>query len=279
MISAPHIRSSCVRSSEVFSGITHTSRYPRCLATMARAIPVLPLVGSSKVAPGCSKPSFSALVIIAKAARSFTDPVGLRSSSLAHRRTSGLGDNAGSPTSGVWPTESSKESKRMSAAGHRRQDRDRIPVGHLGTKTIEKADVFVIEVDVHEPTQAGLIDETVGDPRVAGVKVRHQLLQRSALRGDDFLASGVRAQDGGDAYFHGHGRPFSCCDSRVGRTWARHHRGDSTCKPFAASYSPSASTPPSMTTSSSVTSPSTMWNERSSTGPSSLPVWRVETSR
>ena len=44
------------------------------------------------------------------AGRSLTEPVGLRSSSLAHSRTSGDGDSRGSPTSGVLPTESSSES-------------------------------------------------------------------------------------------------------------------------------------------------------------------------
>ena len=75
-------------------------------------MPVLPLVGSRIVAPGCSDPSFSAASIIAMAARSLIDPVGLWSSSLAHSRTSGVGDRFGSPTSGVPPSESTREAKR-----------------------------------------------------------------------------------------------------------------------------------------------------------------------
>ncbi len=90
--------------------MTTVSRYPRSLATMARDMPVLPDVGSRIVAPGCSRPSFSACSTMENAARSFTEPVGLRSSSLAHRRTSGDGDNRGRPTSGVRPTDSSSES-------------------------------------------------------------------------------------------------------------------------------------------------------------------------
>ena len=79
---------------------------------MASEMPVLPLVGSRIVAPGCSEPSFSAASIIAIAARSLIEPVGLWSSSLAHSRTSGVGDRFGSPTSGVPPRESTREAKR-----------------------------------------------------------------------------------------------------------------------------------------------------------------------
>ena len=71
---------------------------------MASEMPVLPEVGSSIVQPGWSSPSASAASTIASAARSLIDPVGLRSSSFAHSRTSGDGDSDGSPTSGVSPT-------------------------------------------------------------------------------------------------------------------------------------------------------------------------------
>ena len=84
---------------------------------MASEMPVLPEVGSRIVQPGRSSPSFSASSIIASAARSLIDPVGLRSSSLAQSRTSGVGDSRGSPTSGVPPTESRRVSKRTSRAG------------------------------------------------------------------------------------------------------------------------------------------------------------------
>ena len=72
---------------------------------MASEMPVLPDVGSRIVQPGRRVPSFSASSIIFSAGRSLIEPVGLRSSSLAQRRTSGLGDSLGSPTSGVLPTE------------------------------------------------------------------------------------------------------------------------------------------------------------------------------
>src|SRR3954451_11200369 len=79
---------------------------------MASEMPVLPLVGSRMVAPGFRDPSFSAASIILIAARSLIDPVGLWSSSLAHSRTSGVGDRFGSPTSGVPPSESIRDEKR-----------------------------------------------------------------------------------------------------------------------------------------------------------------------
>src|SRR4051812_39239649 len=108
MISAPYIRSSWTRSEETFSGITQTSRYPRVLATMAREMPVLPLVGSRMVSPGRSRPDSSASRTMNSAGRSLMLPVGLRSSSLAHSRTDGapsatVGESRGRPTSGVPP--------------------------------------------------------------------------------------------------------------------------------------------------------------------------------
>ena len=51
-------------------------------------------------------PFASALATIASAGRSLMDPVGLRSSSLAHSRTDGDGDSRGRPTRGVPPTAS-----------------------------------------------------------------------------------------------------------------------------------------------------------------------------
>ena len=73
-------------------------------------MPVLPLVGSRIVAPGVRRPSSSARWIMRSAARSLIDPVGLWSSSFAHSRTSSDGDSVGRPTSGVLPTESTRES-------------------------------------------------------------------------------------------------------------------------------------------------------------------------
>jgi hypothetical protein len=44
------------------------------------------------------------------AVRSLIDPVGLRSSIFAQRRTFGAGESRGSPISGVFPTDASSDS-------------------------------------------------------------------------------------------------------------------------------------------------------------------------
>src|SRR4051812_40873185 len=105
---------------------------------MASEMPVLPLVGSRIVHPGRNRPRSSASSTIASAARSLIEPVGLRSSSLAQRRTSGLGDSVGSPTSGVLPTEASRSSYLVterpgsgSAAGDGGQHDDLVAVAQL----------------------------------------------------------------------------------------------------------------------------------------------------
>src|SRR3954447_13748868 len=118
-------------------------------------MPVLPLVGSRIVAPGWSFPSFSAASIIEMAARSLIEPVGLWSSSLAHSRTSAVGDSDGSPTSGVLPSESTSEAKRAmgspgcgagrggsgsAAAGDRGEDGDRVAVLDGGVQRTGEAD-------------------------------------------------------------------------------------------------------------------------------------------
>ena len=88
---------------------------------MANEIPVFPLVGSKIVAPGFNWPLSSAALIIVIAVRSLIEPVGLRSSIFAHKRTFGAGDNFGKPISGVWPTELSRESKRATISHLRQQ--------------------------------------------------------------------------------------------------------------------------------------------------------------
>ena len=79
-------------------------------ATIAKAMPVLPLVGSRIVRSVVSAPLASAASIIASAIRSFVEPVGFCPSSLAHRRTPGVGDIREMPTSGVLPIASRIES-------------------------------------------------------------------------------------------------------------------------------------------------------------------------
>src|SRR3954468_23703704 len=66
-------------------------------------MPVLPEVGSRIVWPGPIAPRSSASSMSARATRSLTDPVGLKDSILAQRRTPGLGLRRRSSTSGVLP--------------------------------------------------------------------------------------------------------------------------------------------------------------------------------
>src|SRR5690349_3740660 len=118
---------------------------------MASEMPVLPEVGSRIVAPGRRLPSLSASSIIRSAGRSLMEPVGLRSSSLAHSRTSGLGDSAGSPTIGVPPTEARRLSNLIragSSAGDRGQHDDLVAIAQLGLEPTDEPHVLVVDVDV-----------------------------------------------------------------------------------------------------------------------------------
>jgi len=63
------------------------------LQTMAMPMPVLPDVGSMRVCPGFSVPSFSASSIMESAIRSFTEPPGFCPSSFISILTPGLGLN------------------------------------------------------------------------------------------------------------------------------------------------------------------------------------------
>ena len=69
-------------------------------------MPVLPEVGSRRVAPGTNTPSLSACSTMRRAIRSFTDPPGFWPSSLTTMRTDGLGLSALTSTMGVLPMRS-----------------------------------------------------------------------------------------------------------------------------------------------------------------------------
>ena len=73
------------RSMLIVSGMTRRARYPRTAATAAMPMPVLPEVGSMMVPPARSVPFFSASATIASAARSLTEPAGLKLSSFANK--------------------------------------------------------------------------------------------------------------------------------------------------------------------------------------------------
>ena len=87
MTLAPRNRISLRRSTLNGSAIVITSGYPLAAQTMARPIPVFPLVASMTVWPGLSSPDFSAASITPRANRSFTDPRGLKASIFTKRFT------------------------------------------------------------------------------------------------------------------------------------------------------------------------------------------------
>jgi len=87
----------------IVSGMVSTQRYPRAAHTMASAIPVLPLVGSSTMVSGPSRPPRSAASIMATPIRSFTLPAGLKDSSLATTCAAAPSVTRRSRTSGVLP--------------------------------------------------------------------------------------------------------------------------------------------------------------------------------
>ena len=93
---------------------------------MASPTPVLPDVGSTIVPPGCSSPEASAASIIRAAIRSFTEPPGLRYSTLASTSgprsalPSGRSSVPCSRTSGVLPTRSSSDSTYSMRGQHSR---------------------------------------------------------------------------------------------------------------------------------------------------------------
>ena len=161
-------------------------------------MPVLPDVGSMIVAPGDSNPSFSAASIMKRAARSLIEPVGLRSSSLAHRRTSADGDSLGRPTSGVCPTESRRSrSARSPVVAHARrcppatagQDRHRVAVLHRCLQPAHEPNVLVVDVHVDEPAQAAFRPRSGREGRDAGSRGRpgrrracHRHRRRPSLR-------------------------------------------------------------------------------------------------
>ncbi len=69
--------------------MTRISFSPRAAATKAKAIPVLPLVGSISTVSGPIFPACSSASIMATPMRSFTEASGLKNSSLASTRAFG----------------------------------------------------------------------------------------------------------------------------------------------------------------------------------------------
>src|SRR5688572_24907748 len=109
------------------------------------AMPVLPDDDSMIVAPGRSRPSFSASSIIDLAARSFTEPPGFWPSSLARIRTFGLGLSSLTSSSGVFPMRSMMLPYCATglSPGDGREDGDLVFGAHLGVEPVEVAHIVV----------------------------------------------------------------------------------------------------------------------------------------
>src|SRR5688572_9747056 len=129
-------------------------------------MPVLPEVGSRIDSPGAIRPSSSARPIVERATRSVAEPVGLCPWRCAYTVAPGLGLSRLSSTSGVFPIgwmmspylppqgrltrrdSSTSESVAWardgagSAAGHPRQDHDRVLRGDRGVEALEHAHVL-----------------------------------------------------------------------------------------------------------------------------------------
>ena len=76
-------------------------------ATIAKAMPVLPLVASIKLSPGLISPRISASTIMLNAGRSFTEPAGLLPSNFPKIKFEVCPGNRCKRTNGVLPTNSS----------------------------------------------------------------------------------------------------------------------------------------------------------------------------
>src|SRR3990172_7630272 len=187
--SAPKARRSASRSGVTLSGRTQRSRYPLARATIARLIPVFPLVGSRIVLSGVSSPSFSAALTMYRAMRSFTLPVGLWPSSLAYTATPGFGLRCRRRTSGVLPMVSRIDSQSMvaagaslaRAAGQRRQDREDVAFLERRVQLAQEAHIFIVQVYVHKAVDLSVHHHHVHDPRVLAVKVFQHLAHCAAF--------------------------------------------------------------------------------------------------
>src|SRR5947208_4315964 len=126
-------------------------------------MPVLTDEGSRMVWPGRRLPSASAASTMARAMRSFTEPVGFWPSSVARMRTAGLGLSSLSSTRGVFPIRSRTDRWTVTSAplpsGDGRQDRDHVVVGDLGVELLEIPHVVVVAVHVDELVDAAVIGD------------------------------------------------------------------------------------------------------------------------
>src|SRR5690625_584193 len=109
-----------------------------------------------------------------------------------------------------------------SAAGNGRQDHDDVAVGQLAVESSAEAYVFVVDIDVDEPAQLTVVDESLLDAAVVALDVVDQLGQSGAVTRHDLVAVGVGAQTRGDTNLAGHGLSLQC-SCRFQRVVVRGH--------------------------------------------------------
>src|SRR5438445_6230873 len=187
---------------------------------MASAMPVLPEVESRIVFPGTSRPRARPSSIIFKAGRSFTEPPGLKPSSLPRMRTPGATPSRTRriSISGVLPTSWSAEGTAsgpaagevgrartaraeimrvaaLAASGDRRHDRQIVARLERRVEVREEADVLAVDEDVHEaPHLSRRVTDALLQPRVAPLEIVHERRHRRPLRLDPPGAPRVLAE-------------------------------------------------------------------------------------
>src|SRR5262245_49518278 len=200
MAVAPKAATMRLRSLLTLPGMTSSTGNPNAAPIIASAMPVFPDVESMIVLPATSFPCARPISIILRAGRSFTEPPGLKPSSLAKMRTSGRTPSrtARISTSGVLPISSTTEratngpeagpagtahrtcaaallmSRRSATAGDRRHDRQLVTGLHRSRDLLEEADVLAVHEDVDEPPHLPrLVADAVLDAGILLVEVAH----------------------------------------------------------------------------------------------------------
>ena len=146
------------------------------------------------------------------------------------------------------------------AAGNRGQDDDDIAVDRRRLEPPGEAHVLVVDVNVDEPSQSLLLDESLLETGMTGLDILDHLKQGGAGTMDGLRSAGEGAQDRGNPYLYRHGVLLLVPRIHV-----------SINVPRLRCYSV-------ISISSSVTTRSSIRYERTSTGPSWLPDSAVDTS-
>src|SRR5713101_866863 len=180
---------------------------------MARPIPVLPLVGSTTVAPRLSAPRRSASSIMATAIRSLTLPPGFSDSILARTAAPSLLGSRLSFTSGVPPTTSSTEAAifgRPVAAGLRWVMAPN-PIGNASSPPKKGSDVIhgFRESPTLESLTPEILERGAVDDRIYGLRnrapQRHEIargISRHATAGPSGAAHSRRPLHGAQDSAH-----------------------------------------------------------------------------